>query len=84
MNTGSNLYRPPLAAAIYSFHIITNTYIVNDINMNNNMSIDINTTSRSLNGGGSGVCIYFVYVYRVLRFAALLRMSLELILLALE
>ena len=30
------------------------------------------TTSRPLYGGGSGVCVYFVYVYIVLWFVALL------------
>ena len=37
----------------------------------------INTTSRPLYGGGSGVCVYFVYVHIVLRFAAFLRVSFD-------
>ena len=40
-------------------------------------------TSRPLYGGGSRVCVYFVYVYIVLWFVALLWVSLELIFLPL-
>jgi len=41
-------------------------------------------TSWPLYGGGSGVCVYFVFVYIVLWFVGLLWMSLELIVLSLE
>ena len=42
------------------------------------------TTSRPLYGGGSGVCVYFVYVYIVLWFVGFLLVSLELVLLSLD
>ena len=52
--------------------------------LNNTGIISSTSTSRPLYGGGSGVCIHFVYVYIVLWFVGFLWVSSELISLSLE